>query len=77
MSNLETAKGVIKEFFDDAQCGIYNCRNLLGDYLETLYEADGLTIDICYDYSYFEVFGLTDAEFSELKDYYRALQADS
>ena len=27
-------------------------------------------IDICYKHSYFEVFGLTDEEFKELKDYY-------
>lgn len=77
MSNLEIAKNVIKEYFGDAECGIYNCRNLVGDFMETLYDADGLTIDICYGYSYFEVFGLSDTEFNELKDYYIGLQANS
>lgn len=32
-----------------------------------------LEIDVCYYYSYFEVFGLSDAEFEELEKYYDSL----
>ena len=73
MSNLEMAKKIIKASYRDANCGIYNCRNIIGDAMETIYEGEGLTIDICYRYSYFEVFGLSDAEFRELKKYYNSL----
>lgn len=38
--------------------------------MSTIYDEDGLTIDVCYRYSYFEVFGLTDEEFEELKKFY-------
>ena len=62
MDKLEIAKKVIKENIKDGDCGLFNTRNLVGDAMTTLYEEDGLTIDICYFYSYFEVFGLTDAE---------------
>ena len=70
--NLKIAKEIIKNHIEDARCGIFNTRNIVGDYMETLYCEDGLQIDICYGYAYFEVFGLGD-EFKELKDYYRSL----
>lgn len=70
---LEIAKSVIKENYKDADCGIFDCRNLVGDSMSTIYDEDGLQIDICYRYSYFEVFGLTDNEFAELEKYYEDL----
>ena len=73
MTNLEKAKRIIKENHDEARCGIYNCRNLVGDSMATIYEDEELTIDICRTWSYFEVFGLTDKEFAELKKYYYTL----
>ena len=77
MSRLEKAKEIIKENFSSFDCGLFNSRNLVGDDMATLYEEDGLQIDACYGWSYFEVFGLTDDEFGELKDFYKGLQADS
>ena len=70
---LEIAKKVIKDIIHLAGCGIYNTRNLVGDAMYTIYEKDGLVIDICYYYSYFEVFGLSDEEFEELEKYYNKL----
>lgn len=73
MSNLEKAKEVIKEHYNSADCGIFNTRNIVGDPMETIYNDNGLTIDICYWYAYYEVFGLSGEEFEELADYYREL----
>jgi len=73
MSKLEKAKEIVKEFYRDADCGIFDSRNLVGDCMETIYEGEGLTIDICYHYSYFEVFGLTSKEFEKLCEYYEKL----
>ncbi len=42
----------------------------------TIYDVGNLTIDICYAYSYFEVFGLSDAEFEELASFYTTLEGD-
>ena len=73
MSKLEIAKKVIAENIDDARCGIFDTRNIVGDDMDTIYDSDNLTIDICYGYAYFEVFGLTDNEFTELDKYYESL----
>lgn len=70
MDRLEKAKEIIKENFSLYDCGLFNTRNLVGDPISTIYDEDGLTIDVCYRYSYFEVFGLTDEEFEELKKFY-------
>ena len=70
MSNLEKAKEIVKTYYSVADCGIFNSRNLVGDVMNTIYDDKGLIIDICYNWAYFEVFGLSDAEFEELEEYY-------
>lgn len=74
MSKLEIAKKVIEENFSDGDCGLYCCRNIMGDSMDCLYDEDDLTILICYGYGYFEVFGLDTDDFEELCDFYRKLQ---
>ena len=70
MNKLEIAKQIIKENIDDARFGIFGTLNNAGDKMDTLYDEDGLKIDICYGYEYFEVFGLSDNEFADLAEYY-------
>ena len=74
MNKLEIAKAVIKRNFEQGGCGLFDSRNLVGDPMTTIYNRDGLTIDICYYYEYFEVFGLTDDEFKELCSFYEELK---
>ena len=52
MSNLEKAKEIVKAHYENADCGIFNSRNTLGDSMVTIYEGEGLTIDICYSYAF-------------------------
>lgn len=73
MSKLEIAKKIIAENIKLANCGIYNTRNTANDIMANLYDSDGLVIDICYVWSYFEVFGLTNDEFAKLREYYKSL----
>lgn len=42
--------------------------------MSTIYVGDGVTIDVCLNWGYFEVFGLTQEEKNELRDYYRSLE---
>lgn len=72
-TSLDIAKDIIRTYLEDAKCGIFNTRNIVGDPMETIYNDATLRIDICYDYSYFEVFGLSKEDFNELKDYYYQL----
>jgi hypothetical protein len=74
MNNLEKAKEIIKEHYDEADCGIFDSRNIVGDPMTNIYNKDGLRIDICYGYAYFEVFGLTEDEYNELGSYYESLK---
>lgn len=74
MSKLEIAKKIIKENFENAECGLYDTRNIVGDPMTTIYSDDDITIDICYRYAYFEVFGLSPDEFEELEKFYASLR---
>ena len=73
MTKLEKAKEIIKEHIEDAHCGIFNTINTAGDQMTRIYDDDGLQIYICYYWEYYEVFGLTVAEFEELEAYYEQL----
>lgn len=73
MTKLDIAKEIIKEHYKEADCGLYDTRNIVGDWMTTIYKDDSLTIDICYNYSYFEVFGLSNKDFEELLIFYNSL----
>ena len=73
ISRIDKVKNVIRDEFTSARCGLFFTRNLVGDRMSTIWEEDGVTIDICYDYEYFEVFGLTEEEENELLAFYNSL----
>lgn len=54
---LDIAKRIIKEYYDEARCGIFDSRNIVGDSMNRIYDDGELSIDICHDWSYFEVLG--------------------
>ena len=66
-------KKVIDENIRRAECGIFDTRNIVGDEMRNIYDCDGLVIDICDDYEYFEVFGLSQSEFDDLESFYSKL----
>lgn len=70
---LNKVKELIKEFYDEGQLGLYNCRNIAGDPMMNLFTGYNFTLDICLSYSYFEVFGTTQKEFNELMKFYDKL----
>ena len=72
--NLWTYTQIVKAYYNVAGYGIFSCNNCVGDDMTTVYEDEDLTIDVCYGWAYFEVFGLSDAEFLELEKYYNSLR---
>lgn len=70
LTKLDIAKIIISERISSAKYGIFNSRNIVGDPMTTVYRGNHLTIDVCYPYAYFEVFGLSEKEFKELADFY-------
>lgn len=67
---FEKVKKIIKEHFNEAPWGLFFCRNITGDEMTNLYYKNGIQIDICYNYQYFEVFGLGLVQQIVLKKYY-------
>ena len=70
---LDIAKRIIKEHYDEARCGIFDSRSIVGDPMNSIYDDGELSIDICYYWSYFEVFGLSNDDFTELLEFYNSL----
>lgn len=55
---------ILNDFPNGVQ--MFNTRNIAGDYMITIYEADGVTIMYAPHYDYIEVFGLSYKEFNQL-----------
>lgn len=46
---------------------IFDTRNFVGDPMETIYCKDGVTIDTCDYYGYYEIFGLDEDDFETVR----------
>ena len=73
-SEFEEVKKIIKEYYNEADCGLFFCRNMAGDRMDTIYNKNGIQIDICYKDKYFEVFGLDLHQQLELNIFYDILK---
>lgn len=73
---LNKVKEIIKKNIEDAKCGIFFTRNIVGDPTQILYvDTDNIIeVDICYKYEYFEIFGLNEKEQKEIKNYYEIIK---
>ena len=70
---LEKVKKIIKKYINEADCGIFSTRNIAGDTMVTIFKGKYFEVDICYYYSYFEIFGTTQSEFKYLETYYYSI----
>ena len=69
-------KKIIKLFYNSKfKGGLFNTRNVVGDEMTNLYKSKNMQLDICFDFEYFEVFGLNDEEFKDLQNYYSSLES--
>lgn len=71
---MEKIKEIIDEYYEDANWGLFFTRNLVGDTMVTVYKDETVQIDVCFDYAYFEVFGLTKEQQEWLEEYYDSLE---
>lgn len=44
----------------------FDCKSSIGDSMVTVYEEDGITVDYCAGWEYFEIFGLSEEEYESL-----------
>jgi tRNA(His) 5'-end guanylyltransferase len=69
---LKKVLGFIKENYDSG-IQVYFTRNIVGDYMDVVYQEDGITIEYCPVYWYLEVFGLTNKEQAEFEGLLKGL----
>lgn len=70
---LAEVKSVIESNYYRADCGLYFTRNIVGDAMETIFDGEFFTVDVCWGWAYFEVFGCEEDEESELEELYGKL----
>ena len=77
---MNDIKKIIKEYYNDASFGLlasfglFFNRNNVGNKMINIYNKNGIQIDICYDYGYFEILGLNSLQKTELTKFYENLK---
>ena len=66
---LEKIKSIIKDYYKSGSLGLYFCSGSSYDEKKTLYSKDGVVVEICYYWEYFEVLGLPNDQCVELLDF--------
>ena len=72
----QVVKNLIKQFYDQANGGLFDTKNTTGDPMDNLYDGRFFRLDICYNMMYFEVFGTTIKEFRALEKFYNKLEKE-
>lgn len=74
---MEKINKLVKFLMDKgvADWQIFFTRNIVGDEMRTIYHEDGILVDICEDWGYLEIFGLTEAEQQALFGYLPGVEA--
>ena len=74
LNDIFEVEKIIKEYYNEASYGLFFNRNNVGDKMINIYNKNGIQIDICYDYGYFEIFGLDSLQKTELTKFYETLK---
>lgn len=64
LRKIEKLRAFLEKEYPDMQ--IFNCRNNVGDEMETVYRDGRISVDYAVVEKYIEVFGLTNAEYESL-----------
>lgn len=65
-NRLIKLKKILKEVFGDS-IQSFTTKNIVGDYMVTIYNKDEIQVDYAPGYGYIEILGLTDEEYQELE----------
>lgn len=67
-------KELIKKHYEEANAGMFFTRNIVVDDMTTIYNGQYFTLDICYFWMYYELFGCTESERKEIEELYKELK---
>ena len=73
---LKEVKKLIKKHYGSADGGMFFTRNIAGDTMETIYKGMFFTLDVCWYWGYYELFGCTEDEEEEVAIYYDSLEEE-
>lgn len=65
-NRLIKLKNFLKEAFEDS-IQSFATKNIVRDFMVTIYDKDEIQVDYAPKYGYIEIFGLTDEEYQELE----------
>lgn len=65
MYNFEEIKDILKQY-EGRMYNIYDTANNVGDIMDVVYKKNGVTIKVCREYGYIEIFGITEEEYFSL-----------
>ena len=67
--NIQDVKDFLQSKKDELEgYQAFDSRNIVGDTMEPFYNKDGVQIDICREWGYIEIFGLTWEAFISICD---------
>lgn len=69
-TRVEKLAEFLNEQFPYIAGGIFDCRNVVGDEMNTVYNQDGIQVDFCEYWDYLEIFGLNKEEWKTLNSLY-------
>lgn len=74
---ISEVKQLVEKYVLDENiyCGMFFTRNIVGDIMSTVFDKEGVTVDICFNWAYFEIFGLTKDEEKEIMGCYNQAEA--
>ncbi len=65
MNTIEKIYNIIIKMDPECRYDLFCSRSLIDDPVEVIYEENNITLQICYNYEYFEVLGLDDKQRKE------------
>lgn len=71
MNILDEIKAIIDLWGEKCDCGIFDCRSYSNDQLQNVYYIPNVClVDVCENFKYIEVIGLSNDDFEKLENYY-------
>lgn len=71
MNTLDEIKVIIDLWGEKCDCGIFDCHSYPRDPLQNVYYIPNVcSVDVCENFKYIDVVGLSKDDFEKLEDYY-------
>lgn len=70
MNTLVEIKTIIDLWGKQCDCGIFDCHSCTNDPLRNVYMTNDCSVDVCENYKYIDIVGLSKDDFEKIENYY-------